>query len=100
MNRVPRHKAIVAAITGEKNAGFLTIAIGLAEIAMAAWIISGIKTRLNVIMQMIIVALMNTIEFFMAPDLLLFGKFNALFAALFILLIYVNEFILHKKTTA
>ena len=64
---------------------------------MALWIVSRIKTRWNAITQITIVAMMNIIEFILAPDLLLFGKFNSIFALLFILIIYYNEFILNKK---
>ena len=59
---------------------------------MAVWILSGIKRRLNAITQIIIIATMNTLEFILVPDLLLWGRFNALFAFLFILLIFYNEF--------
>lgn len=96
-NLVPRHQLIVARILGSSNARTFTVLIGLAETAMAVWIISGIKTRWNALAQIVIIAAMNTIEFFLAPDLLLWGKFNALFALLFILLIYFNEFHLNKQ---
>ena len=36
---------------------------------------------------------MNIWEFIIAPDLLLWGKLNSVFALLFIALIYFNEFI-------
>jgi hypothetical protein len=49
---------------------------------MAAWILSGIRTKLNAITQVVVIATMNTLEFIMAPDLLLWGRFNAMFAAL------------------
>src|SRR4051794_30095194 len=90
LNMVPRHQQIVAQILGEAHAAVLTKAIGLAEIAMAAWIISGIKKRLNVYIQIVIVAVMNTIEFIMVPGLLLWGRLNAVFAFMFILVIYFN----------
>lgn len=94
---VPRHELIVARILGDAYAGSLTKAIGIAEVGMAVWILSGRRSRLNATLQMIIVATMNIIEFIVAPDLLLFGKFNALFAGLFILVVYYYEFILPKK---
>ncbi len=97
LNLVPRHQQIVARILGDEFAPPLTKAIGCAEIAMVIWIVSGIKSRLNAIMQMIIVAVMNTIEFFAAPDLLLWGRGNAAFAVLFIIIIYINQFNLYKK---
>jgi hypothetical protein len=73
--------------------------IGLSEIGMAIWIISGIKTRWNVLCQIGIVATMNTLEFILVPDLLLWGKFNSLFALLFIVIVYFNEFYFHKQLT-
>ena len=98
LNLVPRHEQIVARILGETYARPLTLAIGLAEIGMAIWVLSRIKPRLNAVIQMAVVATMNTLEFFMVPDLLLWGKLNAFFAFLFVLLIYYHEFHLYKKS--
>jgi hypothetical protein len=98
LNLVPRHQRIVARILGSEYAGNLTKAIGLAEIAMAIWILSSIKSRINTIAQIAVVASMNIIEFILAPDLLLWGKANSLFAILFIILIYYNEFDLNKRS--
>jgi hypothetical protein len=92
LNLVPRHQEIVARIMGNSHAEILTRAIGFSEIAMAVWIISGIKTKLNAVTQAVVIATMNSLEFILAPDLLLWGRYNALFAALFILLILFNEF--------
>ena len=97
LNLVPRHEEIVGRILGNNNSRLLTILIGISEIAMAVWILSGKYSRLNAITQILIIAIMNTLEFFLVPDLLLWGKANAFFAFLFILLIYYNEFRLHKK---
>lgn len=98
LNLVPRHEQIVARILGETYARPLTLAIGLAEIGMAIWVLSRIKPRLNAVIQMAVVATMNTLEFFMVPDLLLWGKLNAFFAFLFVLLIYYHEFHWNKKS--
>ncbi len=97
LNLVPRHQQIVANILGYEHAIFFTKAIGIAEIGMAIWIISNIKSRLNAIAQITIIATMNMLEFILVPDLLLWGKFNSIFAFLFILLIYANEFYFFKK---
>jgi hypothetical protein len=75
----------------------LTVLIGLSEIIMAAWILSGYKTKLNAIVQIGVVVMMNTLEFILVPDLLLWGKLNSLFAFIFILVVYYNEFYLNKK---
>lgn len=96
-NYVPRHQEIIARILGSEHARTFTIIIGLLETAMAIWILSNIKTRLNAIMQIIIIATMNTLEFFLVTGLLLWGKYNAAFACLLIIAIYYNEFYLNKK---
>jgi uncharacterized membrane protein YphA (DoxX/SURF4 family) len=98
LNFVPRHQQIVAEILGWQHARLFTAAIGLSEILMAVWIVSGIKPRLCTIAQIIIVATMNTIEFMMVPDLLLFGRMNAMVALFFMLVVYCNEFVLNKQT--
>ena len=97
LNFVPRHQQIVAIILGIEHSRILTIVIGCSEIFMAIWILSKIKTRLNSIAQIVIVATMNTLEFILVPDLLLWGRLNALFAFLFIVVVYFNEFYLNKK---
>jgi len=97
LNLVPRHQEIVGRILGNDHSRLLTLFIGLSEILMAVWILSGLWTRLNSVMQIFIIATMNTLEFFLAPDLLLWGKANAVFAFMFIFLIYYNEFHLNKK---
>lgn len=97
LNLVPRHQEIVARIFGNEHARFLTLLIGVAEIGMAVWILSGIRKRFNVVIQILVIATMNSIEFFLVPDLLLWERANAFFAFVFIALIYCNEFHLTKK---
>lgn len=96
LNLVPRHEQIVATILGSSYSRTFTILIGFLEIAMAVWILSGFKSRLNAMFQIIIVAVMNTLEFMLVPYLLLWGKYNSIFALLFILVVYLNEFYLNK----
>jgi|GEM_PF-172867 len=98
LNMVPRHQLIVANILGNEHDVFFTKAIGILETFMAVWILSGLRSRINALAQILIIATMNTIEFIMAPDLLLFGHVNAILAAILILAIYINEFILNRKT--
>ena len=97
LNIVPRHQQIVAEILGQEDARLLTIFIGLSEIGMAIWIISRFQSKVNAIVQIIIVAIMNLLEFLLVPDLLLWGRMNSLFAFLFIIIVWYNEFILNKK---
>jgi uncharacterized membrane protein YphA (DoxX/SURF4 family) len=89
---VPRHQDIIAGILGHSHARVFTILIGISEIGMAFWIISGYKRKVNALLQMLIIGIMNTLEFFLVPDMLLWGRFNAVFALFLIAIIYVNEF--------
>ena len=95
---VPRHELIVARILGNEHSRSLTVFIGITEIIMSVWILSKFKSRYNAIIQITIVATMNILEFILVPDLLLWGKLNIIFAALFITIVYYNEFHLNKET--
>ncbi|HEV7700167.1 MAG TPA: DoxX-like family protein [Pyrinomonadaceae bacterium] len=97
LDLVPRHREIVARILGEEHSLAITRMIGVAEIAMAVWVLSGIAPRLNAIAQIAIVVAMNILEFCLAPDLLLFGRLNAVVASGFVGLIYYREFYLQKS---
>jgi len=99
LNLVPRHEEIVGRILNldRPSANLITILIGFSEIGMAIWILSGLWTRLNAATQILVIATMNILEFMLVPDLLMWGKANSIFAFLFILLIYYNEFHLNKK---
>ena len=76
----------------------MTLLIGFAEIGVAIWTLSNFLSKVNAVVQIIIIAVMNTLEFFLAPDLLLWGKMNIVFAFLLILLIWYKEFYLNNKT--
>ena len=97
LNVVPRHQEIVGRILGSDHAELFTKGIGFAEIAMAIWIVSGYLSRVNTLMQVVIIGTMNLLEFFLVPDLLLWGRFNLLFAFLFMLVILYNEYYLKPK---
>ncbi|AQX05457.1 hypothetical protein BAX97_14325 [Elizabethkingia meningoseptica] len=93
---VPRHREIVANIIGHEYSKSFTIIIGFAEILMAVWILTGWKSRLNAITQSIVIATMNIMEFILVPHLLLWGRFNIVFASMLIVLIIYNEFVLSE----
>lgn len=97
LNLVPRHEQIVARVLGNDFSRPLTIFIGLSEIIMAIWILTNFKSRFNAIAQITVVATMNILEFSLVPDLLLWGKFNIVFAFIFIGVVYYKEFILNKN---
>ncbi|MET0636550.1 MAG: DoxX-like family protein [Chitinophagaceae bacterium] len=91
---VPRHAEIVAAITGSEYAIPLTRGIGIGETIFALWIVSGYRPRTAVLAQVVLIGVMNIIEFFTVPQLLIWGQLNLVFAVIFILFILFNEFIL------
>ncbi|MEM9982790.1 MAG: DoxX-like family protein [Bacteroidota bacterium] len=97
LDGVPRHQQIVARIIGEAYARPFTVLIGLAEIVMAFWVVSRWRPQLNAWMQIGVVATMNLLEFILVPDLLLWGRWNALFAFCFILLVYYQEHLRKKR---
>jgi hypothetical protein len=98
LNLVPRHQEIVASILNEVYAIQITFTIGVLEIWMAFWVLSNYKTKINAVAQITIIISMNIIEYFLVPELLLWGKMNIIFALLFISIIYYNEFILKNKS--
>lgn len=69
---VPRHQLIVARFFGTEHALLLTKLIGLAEIGMACWIASGRARRRCAWTQTIVIIGMNSLELWLARDLLLF----------------------------
>ena len=73
LNFVPRHQTIVERILGANHAVLFTRLIAVAEIAMFLWIISNYRIRLNAVVQIVIIGTMNLLEFFLVPELLLWG---------------------------
>jgi len=98
LNLVPRHEEIVATILGDTWSRPLTIGIGVLEIGMALWVVSGIAKRVNGLIQIGLVGAMNVLELILAPDLLLWGPYNAAFALLFMGLVYYESHILTPRS--
>lgn len=92
LNLAPRHQLIVAHILGDDYAPLITTLIGFAEIGMAIWILLGWWPKFNTATQIAVIGLMNVLEFILVPELLLWGKANALFALLFIMVIAYHGF--------
>lgn len=95
---VPRHEQIVARILGAEFSAPLTKLIGLLEIGICVWILSGIKAKICLYTQILLIASMNVLEYLLAPDLLLFGRMNIVFALLFIGLILFHGLYLKKRS--
>ncbi|QTD37422.1 DoxX-like family protein [Polaribacter batillariae] len=98
LNLTSRHQKIVGRILGEEYVREITISIGVLEVLMTVWVLSGLKSKLTSILQIAIIITMNTIEFILAKDLLLFGKLNIVFALIFCSIIYYNEFVIKRKS--
>lgn len=64
---------------------------------MFIWVISRKYTKLCAVIQIVTVITMNIIEFFLTPDLLLFGRFNIVISLIFVFIIYLNEFKIKPK---
>lgn len=93
LRRVPRHEQIVARVLGAAYAGQITRTIGALEVCMALWVLSGIWPLFCAVTQALVVVAMNVLEYFLARDLLLFGRANAVNAALFILVVLGNAWL-------
>jgi hypothetical protein len=98
LNLVPRHQQIVATILGDGQARLFTVLIGISEVCMGIWILTNLWPRLNALSQICVIAIMNTMEFMLVPDLLLWGRFNSLFALIFIGIIAFDHFYILKRT--
>lgn len=97
LDGVPRHREIVARILGEEHSLLFTRMIGVGEVVMAAWILSGIRWKWSCAAQIAAVAVMNLIEFILVPDLLLFGRFNSLVALAYITIVASTGFRPEKR---
>jgi hypothetical protein len=98
LNQAPWHKMIVARILSVQYAGMITNTIGVLEILMSVWVLTRIKHRFCAITQMALVAVMNILEVTFARDLLLFGWGNVFFATVFIIIIFLNEYIPERSS--
>lgn len=97
LNLVPRHEQIVARILDTGHARLITVLIGIAEIGMAVWILTGYKPKWSAWLQIMVVLVMNILETLLAPDLLLWGRWNMLFALFFVSLVYFHAFMMVQK---
>lgn len=89
---MPRHQEIVARILGAENAFVFTKIIGVLEIIMGFLVLSNYKSKWNALVQIVVVLTMNILEFILVPDLLLWGRFNIVFALIFVYFVYYNAF--------
>ena len=90
---VPRHEQIVGIFFGEEHARTLTVLIGMAELVMAAWVLSGRWPKVCGATQIGVILTMNVLEFTYARHLLLHGENNLVYAVLFCVLIGYHYFV-------
>ncbi len=86
---IPRHRRIVGRILGPCHARSLTVLIGLMEAALGVWVISARGRILCAAVQTAALVSMNSIEIWLARDLLISAKGMVLLNALFLVLIWV-----------
>jgi uncharacterized membrane protein YphA (DoxX/SURF4 family) len=68
---IPRQQAIVGRVLGAALSGPTTALIGVVEVLMALWIVSGKASRWCAALMTLMLAAMNTLELVYATDLLL-----------------------------
>ena len=98
LDLVPRHRMIVVAILGEKAASSITPLIGVAEIGIAVWILSGLYPRTCAAVQTIALISMNTLELLFAKHLLLAPVAMVCFNIAFIGIVWCNALFFSKKS--
>jgi hypothetical protein len=71
LNRIPRHRRIVARILGDRLAPGITRAIGAAEVLLGVWVWIGWQPIACASIQTVALLAMNTLEILRAKDLLI-----------------------------
>jgi hypothetical protein len=71
LNGIPRHRLIVAKILGATNAGIYTRIIGTMEVLLGVWAFTAWQPVGCAVVQTAAIAGMNTLEIFLAGELLI-----------------------------
>ncbi len=71
LDGIPRHRAIVARVLGEEWAVPATVVVGVLEVLLGAWVLSGWNRRACAVVQTLALVAMNSIEIAIARDLLI-----------------------------
>ena len=71
LNGIPRHRLIVGKILGNEIAGVATNTIGVLELLLGLWAFTGWQRVGCAVAQTLAIAVMNTLEIFLAADLLI-----------------------------
>ena len=71
LNGIPRHRLIVGKILGEANAGIATRVIGMMEMLLGVWAWTGWQPVGCAVVQTAAIVAMNSLEIFLARELLI-----------------------------
>lgn len=71
LDGIPRHRMIVGRILGEEYARPLAVMIGVGEILLGLWVLSGRRTFACALFQTLALVAMNTLEILFAKELLI-----------------------------
>lgn len=100
LDMVPRHQQIVGEILSEDHAFWLTKVIGFGEVMIGLWVLSRRYGKLATVVQIVLVMVMNVLEFFLVPDVLLWGGLNLFFAILFSVVLFWRGFVFSQERGA
>jgi uncharacterized membrane protein YphA (DoxX/SURF4 family) len=88
LNGIPRHRAIVGRVLGDEWATPMTMAVGILEITLGLWALSGWRRRECALVQTLAIVTMNSLEIARARDLLLSAPGMLLLNATFLVLVW------------
>jgi predicted Co/Zn/Cd cation transporter (cation efflux family) len=95
-NGIPRHRLIVGRILGEGIADSATFAIGLMEILLGLWAYSGRWRKGCALVQTLAITAMNSLEIYLAKDLLISAPGMVVLNLAFLSLIWYWAFSQHS----
>ena len=88
LNGIPRHRLIVGKILGAANAAIATKTIGLLEVLLGFWALTGWQPVGCALVQTMALVAMNTLEIFLARELLISAIGMVILNAGFLLLVW------------
>jgi uncharacterized membrane protein YphA (DoxX/SURF4 family) len=88
LDQILRHRLIVGRILGENVAAHATIVIGVGEILLGLWVLSGRARRSCALVQTLGLIAMNTLEIIYARDLLISAPGMVLLNVFFLTIVW------------
>jgi DoxX-like protein len=93
LNGIPRHRLIVGKILGEEHAGFATRLIGTLEMLLGIWAWTGWQPVGCAAVQTAAIVAMNSLEIYLARDLLISAIGMVLLNVGFLSLVWLWAFV-------